>query len=184
MESLANIDQLFKSLQSKDDKIRYPAFLTLQKITEEKVDWIYDKWYYLVEKLSSDNSFQRSIGFILLANLSKSDTDHRIEGILEDLLKFTDDEKFITARQAIQNFWKIAITSATLQVKITKHLENAWAENIHLKTHANLIKQDIVSSLWNIYKITKNKEIENILNALIESETDDVFIKKLKKIKS
>jgi hypothetical protein len=183
MDSLADIDKLFESLQSKDDKIRYPAFLALQKITEEKVDWIYDKWHSLIEKLSSENSFQRSIGFILLANLAKSDIDHRMEGILNDLLNGTDDEKFITSRQVIQNLWKIGISSPSFLTKVTGHLEKGWTENLHLKTHPNLIKQDIISSLWNMFKHTGNKEIKHTIATLIESETDDVLINKLKKLK-
>jgi hypothetical protein len=184
MKSVTDIDQLFESLSSKDDKIRYPAFLELQKLTEEKVEWIYDKWYLLIEKLSSENSFQRSIGFILLANLAKSDKDHRIEGILNDLLRCTDDEKFITSRQVILNLWKVGICSLSIQAKVVAHLEKAWTENPHLKTHANLIKMDIISSLWNLSKLAGNKDIERTITSLIGSETDENLIKKLKKIKS
>jgi hypothetical protein len=180
---MTDIDNLFESLNSKDDKIRYPAFLELQKLTEEKVEWVYDQWYQLIEKLSSENSFQRSIGFILLANLAKSDTDHRIEGIINGLLRCTDDEKFITSRQVIQNLWKVGICSPSIQAKVAGQLEKAWTENPHLKTHANLIKMDIISSLWNLSKLTGNKDIERMITSLIGSETDETLIKKLKKIK-
>jgi hypothetical protein len=182
MLSMQDIDKLFSDLASKDDKIRYNAFKTLLDITENKVPWAYDKWFILIEKLSSENSYQRSIGFMLLANLSKSDEDNKVADIINDLLKFTDDEKFITSRQCIQNLWKFAINHTSVEQKIVKHLINTYIENIHLKSHGNLIKQDVVFSLWNIYKSSKNKDILKVINELIESETDEKLMKSLKKV--
>jgi hypothetical protein len=182
MESLKEIDRLFEALQSKDDKIRYPAFKRLLEITENPVDWVYDKWYPLTEKLHSDNSYQRTIGFILLVNLSKSDKEGRIVDLLMDLLEFTDDEKFITARQAIQNIWKIPAGHVELEMKVIQHLENAWLENVHLVTHGNLIKQDIIVSLNTIYKANGKGAIKELITKLINQETDDKFIKKLKQL--
>jgi hypothetical protein len=182
MESNQIIDILFNDLDSKDDKIRYPAFKKLQEITEQPVGWIYDKWYLLVDKLSSNNSYQRTIGFMLLANLCKSDTQHRTGCILNNLLNVTEDEKFITARQAFQNIWKIAVIDPSFENTITKYLEKSWVENIHLKNHPNLIKQDIIFSLWNIYKAKNNKSVNDLITHLIVSENDEKFIKALKKI--
>lgn len=61
---IKNIDRLFVDLQSKDNKTRFDAFQTLLQITENKIEWVYDKWFDLIEKLNSENSFQRSIGLM------------------------------------------------------------------------------------------------------------------------
>lgn len=180
MESLEEIDKLFDALQSKDDKVRYPAFKRLLEITEQPVVWVYDKWHDLIDKLTSDNSYQRTIGFMLLTNLAKSDTEGRIVDKLGVLLQFTDDEKFITARQCIQNVWQIAVNKPDIESKVVQHLEHAWTDNIHLKTHANLIKQDIIASLFAIYKANGNKVAKETLDRLISEEADDKFVKKLK----
>lgn len=59
---------------SKNDGERYSAFLEMSAITEEKVDWC---WKYIGEfkkKLDDENSYQRSIGTMMLCNLAKNET--------------------------------------------------------------------------------------------------------------
>jgi hypothetical protein len=172
MATLKEIDELILCLESKDDKERYKAFQTLLELTESKVKWIYDKWYLLIEKLSSDNSYQRSIGLLLIANLAKSDDENRIIKILDKYLEHLEDEKFITSRQCIQNIWKIALCNKTLEERIIKSLEDNYYNNAHLKTHGNLIKQDIISSLGKIYYHIKRDSLLNKIKSLIDEEND------------
>jgi len=176
------IDNLFVEIESKNDKVRYSAFQTLLNQTEEKVDWIYDKWYELLEKLDSDNSYQRSIGFMLLANLSKSDSDNRMRQIITKLIQLFDDEKFITSRQCIQNIWKIAITNSAHKVLILDKLHKTYYENVHINKHGNLIKQDVIFSMNKIYQSEKDNHILDTINELIDTENDANFVKVLKKI--
>lgn len=180
MKSSEEIDKLFNDLCSKDDKIRYPAFKQLLEITEQPVTWIYDKLYDLNDKLTSDNSYQRTIGFMLIVKLAKSDTEGRIMEMLDILLQFTDDKKFITSRQCIQNIWQLAVGKPDIERKLVQHLERAWIDNIHLKTHANLIKQDIIASLSAICKANGNLMVKETTDRLIGQEADDKFVKKLK----
>ena len=182
MNNISEIDNLFNAVGSKDDKARFAAFQKLLVITEQPVSWIYDKWFLLTEKLESKNSYQRTIGFMLIANLCKSDTQNRLSQIIDKLLDVTNDEKFITARQAFQNVWKIALHNRPLEPKIMNHLENEWAENIHLSSHPNLIKQDIISSIKKVYDSTKNEALAQIAEKLIGLESDEKLIKTLKKI--
>jgi hypothetical protein len=176
------IDNMFANTANKDDKIRYEAFQTLLALTDEKVDWVYDKWYDLLEKLDSENSYQRSIGFLLLANLSKSDTDNRISLILNKLTQLFDDEKFITSRQCIQNVWKIAICSLGCKSLIIFELLKTYYDNIHNKKHGNLIKQDVIFSLNKIYQSEKDNDVFAKIEELISLETDVKFQKTLRKI--
>lgn len=176
--TLKEIDKMFANLADKNDKIRFPSFKKLHEITDEKVKWIYDKWFLLIEKTNSENSFQRSIGLTLLANLAKSDTENRFEQIIDDYLEHFEDEKFITARLCIQNVWKIAAANKNVLKKIIDKLEKSYSENVHLKTHANLIKRDIISSLMQISVSTKDKKIIKMIESLIKEEAD----LKLKKV--
>jgi hypothetical protein len=182
MENIKLVDKLFNDLESKDDNIRYIAFKDVLSLTEVKVSWVYDKWFILVDKLSSENSYQRSIGLMLLANLSKSDTENRAYSILDKYLEFFDDEKFITSRQCIQNVWKIAISNELNRIKIIRQLEISYYDNKHLIRHGNLIKQDIISSLFIIFQNTNDKKILDKIRTLIDSEIDDKLVKVLKKI--
>src|SRR5512133_1945484 len=99
------IKKHIENLASKDDKIRLEALQSLLKVTESKVDWGYEVWDLLFEKLGHENSYQRSIGILLLCNLAKSDGENRLGVCLDRLLAHTRDEKFITSRQCIQNIW-------------------------------------------------------------------------------
>ncbi|HEY4788957.1 MAG TPA: hypothetical protein VIH57_23065 [Bacteroidales bacterium] len=182
MTDLKALDLHFANLVSQDDKIRYPSFKTVLEITEERVDWIYDKWDVLVNKLSSDNSFQRSIGMMLIANLCKSDSEGRICEIIDRLLALTEDEKFITSRLCLQNIWKTAVQHSDLTKKVSKFLESTYFGNKHLNSHANLIKQDVFSSLANIYKHTKNADTLTAMNDIYDTETDEKVKKVLKKM--
>lgn len=184
MNDIEHINELFKYLESKNDTVRYEAFKELLVITDNKVDWIYDKWSVLTGKLSSENSYQRSIGLMLLANLCKSDIENRTCSIIEQYLESFDDEKFITSRQSIQNVWKLVLYNESNKIKIIRQLELSFSGNIHLNRHGNLIKQDIIGSL---YKICQSYNKENLLkeiNGLIDSETDEKLRKTLKKILS
>lgn len=176
------VDNLFVDTSSKDDKIRYSAFQTLLTLTEEKVDWVYDKWYNLLDKIESDNSYQRSIGFMLLANLSKSDMDNRMCEILRKLIQLFDDEKFITSRQCIQNVWKIAVCNINNKSQIMDELQKTYYENVHINKHGNLIKQDVIFSMNMIYKSDNDNNVLLKINELIDAETDVKFVKVLNKI--
>jgi len=140
------LELLFDGLTSKDNNYRYNCFLLLEKITLKKVSWIYNKWDFLADLLDSTNSFHRNIGLILLANLSYSDTENRIENIIDKYLSRFNDEKFITVRQCIQNVWKIAVNKPALKDKIVNYLKrfNYGGQ------HSNLIELDIQNALKKI----------------------------------
>jgi hypothetical protein len=142
-------------LSSTDDTIRMGALQTILKLTDQKVDWIYEVWDELFEKLKSDNSFQRSIGIMAICNLAKSDTQDRLSGCLNLLLAHSRDGKFITSRQCIQNTWKVAATGWQAQDKILDHLKKRFRECKN-ETHYNLIRADGIQSIRSLYDVTKD----------------------------
>lgn len=176
------LDNLFNDLASKDNSIRQNAFQALLRATENKVDWVYIKWFEFLDMLKSKNSFHRSISLLLLANLAKSDIDNKFNEILIDYLQFFNDEKFITSRQCIQNVWKVAVAKESSAQRILDELEKTYYENIHITKHGNLIKQDVISSMFQIYTATGNETVKMRLNKLILSENDLKLIKSLQKI--
>lgn len=64
-----DIASLIEWLALKDDDIRYRAFLILQ-CRLVLCDDVYPYWSVLRDKLKSDNSYQRSIGIMLIAENS------------------------------------------------------------------------------------------------------------------
>ena len=74
----SDIPQLVEWLALKDDDIRYKAFLLLQSRSTLYND-VYPFWDTFREKLSSDNSYQRSIGLMLIAENVRWDAENRME---------------------------------------------------------------------------------------------------------
>jgi hypothetical protein len=101
---------LVKTLNETDDKLRYNAFLLLQ-VASKNSSALYHYWDVLEAKLGSDNSYQRSIGVMLLAENVRWDSEGKFGGALPKFLAGCSDEKFITARQTLQSL--VAIVKST-----------------------------------------------------------------------
>jgi hypothetical protein len=172
-----NIQKHIEELSSTDDKIRMEALQATLKLTESKVDWGYEVWEFLLEKLNYENSYQRSIGIILLCNLAKSDVENRLADSLDRLLIHTKDEKFITSRQCIQNIWKVAVANKSNREKVLKHLEKRFVECADEKHH-NLLRQDIIQSMFLLSKYEKDDGLLSRAQALIAKESETKYRKK------
>ncbi len=171
-----NIQKHIEELSSTDDKIRMDALQATLKLTESKVDWAYEIWDLLLEKLEHENSYQRSIGIMLLCNLAKSDVENRLADSLDRLLVHTRDEKFITSRQCIQNVWKIAAANKSNREKVLKHLEKRFVECASEK-HSNLLRQDIIQSTLALQKAEKDDALLIRVRALIAKEQEPKYRK-------
>lgn len=141
----ADIDFLVNLLSEKDDKLRYNAFLLLQAHSREKPS-VYRYWDVLEEKLSSDNSYQRSIGVMLIADNVRWDNEGKFAKIINKYMTCGSDEKFITARQTIQGLETIvkstdryndAIKQALVKLQFTKYKDN----------QQSLLKKDVSNAL-------------------------------------
>lgn len=173
----SKINEYFKNLESKDDKLRLNSLNIILKETEEKVEWIYSVWDELINKLDNENSYQRSIGIMILCNLAKSDNKNRFNDIIEKILYHTADDKFITSRQCIQHCWKIALINNKLKEKVVKHLQELYVNCID-KKHYNLLRQDIIKSLFDLYQHIKEENIYDKIIDLINTEKDEKNKKK------
>lgn len=112
-----DVRALVELLSETDDNLRYSAFLKLQAISQ-KDDSVYPYWDVFVEKLNSGNSYQRSIGLMLLAENVAWDRAGRFAGVCADYLAHCNDEKFITARQCIQGLNKIIAATTEYREEI------------------------------------------------------------------
>jgi len=171
-----NIQKHIEELSSTDDKIRLDALQSTLKLTESKVDWVYEVWELLLEKLEDENSYQRSICIMVLCNLAKSDIENRLTNSLGRLLVHTKDEKFITSRQCIQNIWKVAAANKSNRDKVLKHLEKRFVECIDEK-HYNLLQQDIIQSMLSLHKAVKDDALLARAQALIAKEQEPKYRK-------
>ncbi len=165
------------NLSSIDDTIRYAALQAILKMTDDKVDWVYDVWNDLLVKLDDENSYQRSIGILVLCNLAKSDYEHRMERCIQHLLAHTRDEKFITSRQCIQNIWKVAASNNCAREVILNHLVEQFAECAG-ENHYNLIRLDIIQSIRHLYDYEQDNSLLVKAKEMANSEKEEKYRKK------
>lgn len=171
-----DLPQLVEWLSLKDDNIRYQAFLLLQS-RSMFFDDVYPFWDTFREKLKSDNSYQRSIGLMLVAENTKWDAQNRMEETIDEYLTLLNDEKPITIRQCIQVLGKVVPFKPGLNKKIVGKLISFDLMAVK-ETMRKSILLDILNVLLIIRKELKTDEAENfILNAL----SGEILDKKSKK---
>ncbi len=138
--STDNIAFLFQTLSEKDDTLRYNAFLLLQA-NSTHFPLVYEYWDKLSQKLESSNSYQRSIGLMLIAENLKWDKQAKFNSIIDKYLDCCTDEKFVTARQAIQGLAKIIGATSRYDDIIRRRLMDLPIEKYKINQQ-KLLKKD------------------------------------------
>lgn len=172
-QSLAQeeLTQLVEWLASKEDTIRYPAFLLLQNRSEQRDD-VYPYWDQFRAKLHSQNSYQRNIGLTLIACNTTWDRDHRIDDTIEDYLSLLDDEKPITIRQCLQGLSRIVSYAPHLHSRIAERLMDVPISAIQ-SSMQKLILMDILNVLTFIQSHQPSNDIEAYIANALASELLD-----------
>ena len=169
-----DLEQLVDWLSEKDDKLRYASLLVLQNRAKDSND-LYKYWDVFVSKLKSDNSYQRSIGLMMIAVNVKWDKDYLFEIVFDDYCALLRDEKPITVRQCIQSFADIVTYKPRLCAKIAGVLMDIDILGAK-ETMQKLFLTDIINILLLIRKQEKSDEIEKyisdaILGGILDSKT-------------
>lgn len=136
------IDFLVGVLARKEDDPRYRALLLLQSRSASTPD-VYRYWDVFRRKLASDNSYQRSIGMLLLAANARWDRDGRCAEALDDMTKLLGDEKPITVRQCVGALEAIALAVPEVRAEICARLIATDLTKIR-ETMRKLVMKDIV----------------------------------------
>ena len=96
-----DVSALVEQLASAEDKIRYPAFLLLKERSAIRAD-VYPFWDVFDAKLTDANSYQRSIGAMLISANARHDAAGKLRQSLPRYLALLSDPKPITVRQCAQ----------------------------------------------------------------------------------
>ncbi len=172
----ADISMLVARLDSQEDKIRYPAFLLL-RARSAIYDDVYPFWDLFVEKLSHENSYQRSLGAMLLAANARHDKEGRMRSTLPHYLTLLNDSKPITVRQCAQALPEILRAQPELAGEISKAL--VQVDLLQFKeTMRKLILVDFLDALLLAKTLHPSEEVEQyIFSALSGSILDEKSIK-------
>ncbi len=171
-----DVEKLVEWLSSKDNDLRYKAFLLLQE--KSRMDsQVYPYWNLLQLKLKSDNSYQRSIGVMLIAENVQWDTTGRMQNTLYDYLTVLQDPKPVTIRQCIQSM-KIIVNKQPKYAPIIAEALLQYDIMSVRKSMQKLILMDIIYTLIEVQRNHKNEEISLFIAAAFSSEILDEKSKK------
>jgi len=160
-----DLRQLVEWLDEKDDNLRYKSFLLLETRSLECPD-VYPYWGTFVEKFSSSNSYQRSLGLMLVAANARWDEGGRLDEIVDGYLALVDDEKPVTVRQCIQGLCKIVPYKPNLHGRIVDKLISIDLTQ-RKETQRKILLMDILSVLALIRKARRDERIDRyILDAM------------------
>ncbi len=172
----ADIPALIERLASAEDKIRYPAFLLLKERSAICAD-VYPFWDALDEKLTHENSYQRSIGAMLLSANAKHDAQGKLKQTLPRYLALLNDPKPITVRQCAQALPEILrakpeyaepIGNAILSVSLLDYKE----------TMRKLILLDFLETLILVRSLSPSEALEAYFFSVLSGSILDEKAKK------
>lgn len=167
-----DIALLCELLSEKDDNLRYKSFLLLQKRSESIAD-VYPYWDALVEKLNNDNSYQRSIGLMLIAENVRWDKQKKFNALAGRYLALCDDEKPITVRQCIQSLVKIVPFNQDCVSRVVDKLISIDLAQ-RKDTQRKLLLTDILTVFLECQKIQPQERVDRyICEALTGGILDD-----------
>ena len=169
--TLTDRDALFNATR------RNAAFSRMIEATNEPVKWAYDIWDRAVEGLSDNDNHIRAVSAQLLCNLAKSDPDNRMHRDFERLLQVTRDPRFVTARHALQNIWKVGMAGPENLALLLSGLRTRYTESFSEK-NGTLVRFDILVNLANLYEQLNDDVIRSSALAWIDEESDPKYRKK------
>jgi hypothetical protein len=140
-------EQLFKKVKQNDDiipeilsgisspkpAIRYGCGKILMDLSEEKPEKLYPYKDFFINLLESKYRILTWNAIIIIANLTKVDTENKFDSIFEKYYSFLDNEYMVTVANIVDSSGKIALAKPYLTQKITKKLLNV--ENISTTPH-------------------------------------------------
>ena len=167
----------FADLWCADKGRQGTAFQQILDQTSQPVDWAYDVWDELLRQLTDKSNRNRSIAAQVMCNLAKSDPSKRMLRDFPALFDVVNDERFVTARHALQAMWKVGCVGKKHQELLVAALENRFSDCV---THKNctLIRYDIIECLRKLFDAVQNETIRTRAKTLIELESDPKYKKK------
>lgn len=174
-----DLAQLVEMLKLSDNEQRYRAFLLLSARCQTHDD-VYPYWDRLAQKLTDANSYQRSIGVMLLAENVRWDQTGRMAELLPVYLEVLHDEKPITVRQTIQALAVVGESQPALAASIAEALMKLDITAIR-PTMQKSILTDVLNTLIIIRTHCHSELLDAYLNDwLLKGNLDRKLINQLK----
>lgn len=172
-----DIEVLFEQSATGDKDTRFQAYEQLIVMTDHPVDWAYEVWDELVERLVHSDPHQRSRATQYLAGLAKSDPENRMLNDFPKLWNVTYDEKTVTARHSLQAIWKVGLAGPLQREWIIQYFTERFAA-CESEKHPTMIRGDLLEGLRKLYDASGDEQLCETAHKLIESIEDAKYHKK------
>jgi hypothetical protein len=153
------LQEAFNGVLSKNDVVRQNSFQTLNFLSENNPESVYDKWDFFVNLIRRGNSFHKYIAIWIIANLTKADHENKFEKLFNDYYGLLGDKSVIPAGHVAAKSGIIALAKPQLQTEITKRLLDI--DNT-AKRHKDLIKSGAIEA-FDVY-FEKSKDQARIID--------------------
>lgn len=181
------LDDLKENASSDNAAIKYKSLKVLMYLGEQRPNILYPEWDFFVKLLDNKNTFLRTIGSTVIANLTKVDTENKFENIFDKYYSLLEDESMINAANIAGYSGIIAKAKPHLQNKITEKLLDI-DNTRHSSECKNIIKGKAILSFYEyIGEVEdKTKIIQFVKNELKNSRSAtkkkaEKFLKKWEK---
>ena len=116
------IPELLKGISSPKPAIRYGCAKILMDLSEEKPEQLYPYMDFFISLLESKYRILTWNAIIIIANLTKVDTENKFDNIFEKYYSLLDNEYMVTVTNVVGNSWKIALAKPHLTNQIVEKL--------------------------------------------------------------
>ena len=127
------IPEILGGISSSKPAIRYSCAKVLMDLSEEEPEQLYPHMDFFINLLESKYRILSWNAIIIIANLTKVDTENKFDSIFNKYYSYLDDEYMVTVANVVGNSGKIALAKPYLTQKITDKLLKV--ENISITPH-------------------------------------------------
>ncbi|MCJ7570584.1 MAG: hypothetical protein MUO82_01725 [Candidatus Thermoplasmatota archaeon] len=127
------LPEIISGVSSRKASIRYGCSNALTIISEENPKELYPYMDFFIKLLDSDYRILKWASIVIIANLTKVDTENKFDTIFDKYYGYLDDEYMVTVANIVGNSGKIALAKPYLTQKITDKLLKI--ENISIAPH-------------------------------------------------
>jgi hypothetical protein len=176
-----SIKARFEKLNSDDKTEQYEAYQEIMTVTKSPVSWAYEVWDHLKADLTHHDPHKRSRAAQFLSQLAISDPENRMLEDFSAVWEVTKDEKFVTARHALQTIWRVGLAGGKQKELVLNHLIDRYNHCQDEKNYT-LIRYDILVGIRELYNETKEENLKEQALELIGLEQDKKYQKKYKSV--
>jgi hypothetical protein len=149
------LQEALDGVLSKKEVVRKNSFQTLNLLSKQYPDKIYDRWDFFADLIREGNSFHKYIAIWIIANLTKADSENKFEKLFNDFYRLLGDKSVIPAGHVAAKSGIIALAKPLLQNEITNRLLNI---NNIVHRHKDLVKAGAIEAFDLFFQKSKNQE--------------------------